>query len=578
MPREPRRAGHNAGSAFALVVVDELVRHGVTDAVLAPGSRSTPLALAFAADDRVRLHVRIDERSASFLALGLARGTGRPAPLLCTSGTATAHFHAAVLEADQSRVPMLVLTADRPPELRHVGANQTIAQAHLYGDAVRWSAETGVPEARPGSVGYWRSLVSQAVAVSCGRTDGPAGPVHLNVPFREPLVPAEDDTFGFSLDGRPDGAPWTAGARGLSALPDPLTQLIAGSRRGVVVAGDGLTSADATAVAGFAEQHGWPLIAEPHSNARTGRTALRAVEPLLLDDEFCARHSPDAVVVAGRVGLSRALTGWLGRTPHVVVDRDGRWADPTRSAGAVFRADPAALAGLDATSADPDWTAAWCETAAAAGAAIDELLDETDGLPEPRIARDVAGCLADGSKLVVASSMPIRDLDTTMRPRSGLTVVANRGVSGIDGFVSTACGVALAGTGPTYALAGDLSLLHDVNGLLADPLPDLTIVVVNNDGGGIFSLLPQADRTTQATFEKVFGTPHGVHPARVAAAYGAGHVLVETPAALTAELASQPRGLRLVEVRTDREANAELHRQLRAVAAKRVRETTGNGR
>jgi len=578
VPPEHRPVGHNAGSAFAAVVVDELVRHGVTDAVLAPGSRSTPLALALAADDRVRLHVRIDERSASFLALGLARGSGRPVPVLCTSGTAAAHFHAAVLEADQSRVPLLVLTADRPPELRNVGANQTVVQRNLYGEAVRWSTDTGVPEARPESVGYWRSLVSQAVAIAAGRVTDPAGPVHLNLPLREPLVPADDDDFPFPLDGRPDGAPWTAGDRGATALPPALTDQLTGSRRGLLVAGDGLTAADADAVAAFAERHRWPLIAEPHSNARTGTTAMRAVEALLLDDEFGAAHRPDAVVVVGRVGLSRALTGWLSRTPHVVLDRDGRWADPTRSASGVFRADPAALAGIEADGSDPDWTAAWCETAAAAGAAVDELLDETDPLSEPRVARDVAGHLAEGSNLVVASSMPIRDLDTTMRPRRGLTIHANRGVSGIDGFVSTANGVALAGTGPTYALAGDLSLLHDANGLLADPPPDLTIVVVNNDGGGIFSLLPQADRTTQETFEKLFGTPHGVDPARLAAAYGAGHVRVETAAELAAELATAPTGLRLVEVRTDRPANAELHRQLRAVAAKRVRETAGNGR
>jgi 2-succinyl-5-enolpyruvyl-6-hydroxy-3-cyclohexene-1-carboxylate synthase len=565
----PESVARNAGHAFALVLVDELARHGVTDAVLAPGSRSTPIALALAGHERIRLHVRIDERSASYLALGIARTTGRPVPVLCTSGTATAHFHGAALEADQSRVPLLLLTADRPPELRGVGANQTVDQVGLYGSAARWSVDVGVPEPREGSVRYWRSLVSRAVAVSLGSSGGPAGPVHLNLPLREPLTPDDDGVgFAWSLEGRADGAPWATAARGQGDLPADLLNRLEGSERGVVVAGDGLSARDADGVVRFAAESSWPLIAEPHSNCRRG-VALRAVDALLSDPGFAGSHRPDLVVVAGRVGLTRPLLGWLADQPHVVVDRDGAWADPTRSAHAVFSTAPAVLGSVVA-KAEADWADGWQTAATAAGRAIDEVL-ASGGLSEPLVGRDVAATVPSGGALVVASSMPIRDLDLTMQPRDDVRIVANRGASGIDGFVSTAAGVALSHDGPVVALAGDLSLLHDINGLLADPAPDLTLVVINNNGGGIFSLLPQAAGDDAATFERLFGTPHGVDIAQASAAYGVRHSLVETPAALTDAVVTKPTGIHIVEVRTARAANADLHRRLRDAAAAAIR-------
>jgi 2-succinyl-5-enolpyruvyl-6-hydroxy-3-cyclohexene-1-carboxylate synthase len=566
MPESPAR---NAGHAFAMVLVDELVRHGVTDAVVAPGSRSTPVALALEGDSRIRLHVRIDERSASYVALGLARASGRPVPVLCTSGTATAHFHGAVLEADQALVPLLVLTADRPPELRGVGANQTVDQVGLYGPAVRWAVDVGVPENRADSVRYWRSLLSRAAAVALGRSGGPAGPVHLNLPLREPLTPVDDGVgFGWSLDGRPDGEPWTRAERAPSAAPRELRAVLGSATTGVVVAGGGLCAEDSDGVVRFAETSGWPLIAEPHSNARRGG-ALRAVDALLADERFTADHRPDVVVVAGRAGLTRPLQNWLAGQRHVVVDSDGAWGDPTRTAAMVVRADPRTLAEC-AASAAPQWAEAWRAASRAAAAAIDELLDAEAQLTEPRVARDVARAVPAGATLVVASSMPIRDLDLVMEPRDDVRVIANRGVSGIDGFVSTAVGVALAGPGPTVALAGDLSLLHDINGLLADPRPDLTIVVVNNDGGGIFSLLPPATGDTRS-FERLFGTPHGVDLAAASTAYGATHVHVSTPDELASAVATPPRGIRILEVRTNRADNAELHERLRETAASALR-------
>jgi 2-succinyl-5-enolpyruvyl-6-hydroxy-3-cyclohexene-1-carboxylate synthase len=556
----------NAGTAFASVLVDELVRHGATDAVLAPGSRSTPLALAFSADDRVRVHVRIDERSAAFLALGLVRGSGRPVPVVCTSGTATAHFHAAVMEADQSRLPLLVLTADRPPELRGVGANQTVDQVNLYGAAARWSCDVGVPEARADSVRYWRSLVSRVVGTACGHSGGPAGPVHLNVPFREPLTPDDDGVgFPYALDGRDDGTAWTSTDRAVSRPSATLARAVESAMRGVVVAGDGLSTADVTALVEFAERSGWPVVAEPHSNARRPSVAVVGTDALLRHDGFRARHQPDLVLVAGRIGLSRALLGWLSGQRYVVVDRDGAWSDQARNASGLHRCDVAALADLTGRDAT-DWAAGWRAAGELVAQAINGVLDADDELTEPRVARDLAGSLPDGAALVAASSMPIRDLDLTMRPRTGLTVVANRGVSGIDGFVSTAQGVALGRSGPTWALAGDLSLLHDANGLAVDRPADVTYIVVNNNGGGIFSLLPQATSVEPATFERIFGTPHHVDLAALVAAYGVGYTRAATTGEFAQELEKSPKGLSIVEVKTDRAANAALHDRLRAAA------------
>ncbi len=568
----------DAGQAFALVVVDELVRHGVTDAVLAPGSRSTPLALAFAAHLRIRLHVRIDERSASFTALGLARVTGRVVPVLCTSGTAAAQFHAAVLEADASRVPLMVLTADRPPELRGTGANQTLDQIKLYGAAVRHFAEVGVPEPRPDAVRYWRAMVSAAVAAASG-SFGAAGPVHLNLALREPLVPTADaGGFPYPLDGRPEGRPWATATAAARPLPGDVRERISAARAGVVLAGDLPHPTDGARVAAFAAERGWPLIAEPHSNARRGPAAVVGTDALLRDAGFVAEHVPDVVVVCGRLGLSRAVLGWLGAAPSevIVIDPYGAWWDPTRSATTVVAADITALADVGGSAAD-GWLRAWIDAGTAVARAVDEAIDQTGELTEPRLARDLAAALPNGALLTVASSMPIRDLDLTMRPREGLQIIANRGVSGIDGFVSTAVGAALGHSlghsgghdGPAWAFAGDLSLLHDVNGLLADPPPDLTLVVVNNDGGGIFSLLPQASSEIPA-FERIFGTPHGVDLGAVVTAYGGNHQLLGSVQDLREAVATQPKGVRVLELRTDRSANAELHRQLTAVGAAAV--------
>ncbi|RFS82339.1 2-succinyl-5-enolpyruvyl-6-hydroxy-3-cyclohexene-1-carboxylic-acid synthase [Actinomadura spongiicola] len=552
----------NPATALATVLVDELLRCGMTDAVLAPGSRSAALALALHAAEeagRLRLHVRIDERSASFLGLGMAKRSGRPVALVCTSGTAAANFHPAVIEAHESGVPLIVITADRPPELRDTGANQTIDQVKLYGTAARWSTEVGVPENRPGMVAYWRSLVSRA----WGLAQAPVpGPVHLNAAFREPLIPDGDESWCEPLDGDVTGA-WT---KVRAATPGSVLH-VPPTRRGVLVVGDGASNVKRYVAA--ASMAGWPVLAEPNGNARYGDHALSSHHFLLGVPEFVERHRPEVVVTLGKPGLSRPLLSLLRRAEeHIVLAPDlAHWPDPVRSATQV-----APEVEIPVVSGDDAWLKSWRAADLAAAAAVDEVLDAVPGVSEPRLARDLVAALPGGSLLFTAASMPIRDLDQVMRPRRGIRIMANRGASGIDGLVSTAIGAALAHSGRSFALLGDLAFLHDQNGLIIGPRdrrPDLAIVVVNNQGGGIFSLLPQA--TLAGPFERVFGTPHQVDLEAVAAAHGVPYRLLDAPAALPKAMVGE--GLRIVEARTDRHANAALHGEMRKAAHAAVRAT-----
>ena len=583
----------NPATAFATVLADELVRCGLREAVLAPGSRSTPLALALhdrAAAGDLRLHVRIDERSAAFTALGLAKAARRPAAVVCTSGTAAAHFHAAVIEADEAGVPLIVMTADRPPELRGTGANQTIDQLKLYGGAVRWFCETGVPEARAGMAGYWRSVACRAWALAGGQAGGFPGPVHLNVALREPLVPdtgSGPDADGpgaagwpGALDGRAGGRPWTSFPAAASGGERSGTELD-WTERGVVVCGDG--DYDPAPLVELAEAAGWPVLAEPSSNARRGPNALSAYGYLLASPAFTAAHRPDLIVSAGRPGLSRPQLAFLGGAPgpaparHIVLAQGpGRWADPARSAtevttGVRLAAGPGAgrRQAPDGPGL-PSWLESWRAADAAARQAADAILGTGDLLSEPGLARDLAAALPGGALLWAASSLPVRDLDLHMCPRADLRVLASRGASGIDGLISSAIGAALAhqeaGGGPAVALLGDLAFLHDAPGLLLgpdEPRPDLCLVVVNNDGGGIFSDLEQA--SFPGSFERVFGTPHRADISYLARAAGIGYARLESPADLPGALSG--RGLRVLEARTDRAAGAALRAALRAAAS-----------
>ena len=554
-------------ATFAATLVDEWVRAGLAHAVVCPGSRSTPLALALAARDDVALHVHQDERSAGFLALGLGLATGRPAAVLTTSGTAAAELHPAVVEADLAAVPLLACTADRPAELRDVGAPQAIDQVHLYGRAVRWFADPGVPEA--GGAPRWRALAARAHAAATGAGTRP-GPVHLNLPFREPLV----GTPGPLPPARAGGGPWATAvvpAAGAVDVPAGLA-----GRRGLIAAG--AAAVDGAAVHEVAAALGWPVVAEPRSPAwRPAPTTVAHLDAVLRSPRAAAALRPEVVVRLGPPGSSRVVNEWLAAAgaTEVVAGAPG-WSDPSATAAVVAPDAGAvvdALAGVAsrAAPAPEGWLAAWRAAGDAAAAVVAGALDG-GAAGEPAVARAVVAALPDGARLVVSSSMPVRDVERYARPRTGLAVAANRGANGIDGVVSTALGVALAGGAPTALLAGDLAFLHDSNGLLGAPGrgADLTCVVVDNDGGGIFSFLPQARVLPRERFEALFGTPHGLDLVAVAAAYGVDARRVdpgEDVGGAVAEAVAKG-GVRALVVPTDRAANVEAHRRIdEAVAA-----------
>jgi 2-succinyl-5-enolpyruvyl-6-hydroxy-3-cyclohexene-1-carboxylate synthase len=560
-----------ANATFCATLVDEWVRGGVRHAVVCPGSRSTPMALALAADGRLRVHVHHDERSGAFLALGLGRATGQPAVVLTTSGTAAVELHPAVVEAHLDRVPLIAVTADRPPELREVGAPQTVDQTHLYGRATRWFADPGPPDLAVGHT--WRSLGARVVAEAVG---SPPGPVHLNLPFREPLV----GTVRELSEGRPGGEPWhrTLGRREAGAADVRTTvEFLRGASRGVIVAGAGIV--DPGGVHVLAEATGWPVLADPRSGCRTERPNVVAHADALLRVASPLREA-EVVVRFGAPPASKVMAQWLDglAVAQVLVDRDGAWLDPGRTAALVVAAEPGTFARqlaplVAGPTSDPAWAQAWRTADAAVEASFGALLDGPGPVTEPGVARSVAASVPDGGALVVSSSMPVRDVEWFATSRDGLTVHANRGANGIDGVVSTAVGVAASGT-PTALLIGDVAFLHDTNGLLGlgSRDVDLVIVVVDNDGGGIFSFLPQATSLDPARFDQLFGTPHGVDLASLAVAHGLALGTVDDAAAVGPAVASAlaDGGVHVLRVVTDRTANVEIHDRLNAAAAEAV--------
>lgn len=610
----------NPSTAMARVLVDELVANGVTEVVLSPGSRSASLALAFAdADARgdLRLHVRVDERSAGFLALGLAKLEGEPVALVVTSGTAAANLLPAMVEASYSGVPIIAITADRPAELRDTGANQTIDQVKLFGGVVRWSHEIAVAELRQGQVRYWRSIVARAVAV-CTEAGLP-GPVHLNAAFREPLVPDADETWIEPLGLAPLGAdvsariPVAADARLAMAAAQPLDEVLSlladadadldhiVPSRGVVVVGDVSDVETSDAAIALAEACGWPLLSEPSGNARSGDTAVAHGPLLLADAAFAAEHLPEIVVCVGSPGLSRSVLRLIREAPLVVV-ADARDAvhrpDPTRNGTIFVSVVPEPPNAYE--DYDDAWLDSWLAADARASAAVSKRLDDASGLTGPDVARTLWDVLDSTALLLVAASWPVRHLEAFARVRDSEDapfVLGNRGTSGIDGLVSTAWGAALAhqttrkalsvdedGTaeivsvtgGTAYALLGDLAFLHDHNGLVVgddEPRPDLVIVVVDNDGGGIFGQLEQAGTEH---FERVFGTPLGLDLAAVAKAAAVDHVaVVHDVTGLVAALdeATAAGSVRIIIAKVgDRASEAALLRDLQSDVSAALRD------
>lgn len=531
-------------AAFAATLVDEWVRGGVAHAVVCPGSRSTPLVSALAAQEAIAIHVRLDERSAGFTALGIGRATGRPALVVTTSGTAAAELHASVVEADLSGVPLIACTADRPPERRDVGAPQTIDQWHLFGRSPRWFADPGVPD--PAARSSWRSLAARAVAEALSGPRGP-GPVHLNLPFREPLF-GDPTAGGGVVPGRAEDAPWhrvgTAGG-----LPEPtvIDSLVRGrvlhpARRGLITAGAGC--GDPAAVLALGSVLGWPVLAEPRSGLRLPDVGVvAAADGIVRAAGFAQAHRPEVVLRLGERWASKAVESFLSTAVQrgatdIVVDRWGRWRDPDNAAAHVVPADPGLLCreltrllvGTAATgqgsTAGAEWSASWAGAEARAQEVIRSMCGAggsgPGGLTEPALAHRLFARMPAEGTLVVSSSMPVRDVEAFASPRPGPPrVVVNRGANGIDGVVSTALGVALATAGPTVALVGDLAFLHDVSALVRGGTgPSLVVVVADNRGGGIFSFLEASAAVDRASFEAYFATPQESDVAAVAGGFG----------------------------------------------------------
>jgi len=538
--------------------VDGLFAAGVREACVSPGSRSTPLALALARHPSVRVRVHLDERSSAFFALGVSKATAAPVAVACTSGTAAANLLPAVIEGSMGRVPLVVLTADRPPELRGVGANQTIDQLGLYGGYVRSSVEAPIPNESP-SLDEWRRRGSDAAAAA---SVAPPRPVHVNLPFREPLVPGEDGT---DVSRRLDAGsiePSDARPAGIG----PLVHDVSKVGRGLVYAGGLRVRGDD--VVAIAEALGWPLVAEPHSGARHG-SALAGGRLLLESDLFVRSFTPDVVLQIGAAPTSRAGLALVRRARRLLVlDPDDSVADPLRRAALRSIAEPRdvrdALAGLERV-AIREWVDAWADASERARSAADSLLDRWDEPFEGRIARDVAAALPGGADLCVGSSMPIRDLDLYMRPRDGIRIFANRGASGIDGFVSTTLGVAESGA-PTVGLLGDLTLLHDIGALVwnARRGPNATLVVLDNGGGAIFASLEQR---ALPELEEFFVTPHGADIGAIARSMGAAHHAIERADELEPALRSalDTGGIQLLHVRIDPERDRRRRAEIRAV-------------
>lgn len=555
------------------VLADELSRGGVRHACVSPGSRSTPIALALWRHPDIEVHVHLDERSSAFVALGIAKATGAPVAVACTSGTAAAELLPAVVEASQARVPLVLLTADRPPRLRRTGANQTIVQPGLFGDYVRAEFETPLP-ANDVNVEWQRTGL---LAVSAATT-APPGPVHVNLPFDEPLVPSETEAGASDGRGRPRLAVEAPAGSFVESPPSKdvasIVRILEASDHGVLVAG-GASSA-ASAFAGIASDAGWPIVAEPTSGLR-GQDALTAGQALIGDPGFLSAHPPDVIVQIGAAPTSRATQAFVAAGSQlVVIDERHLEPDPEGTAAARVHADPDELAGalrdLGGLPSRPgsEWFAGWRSADERARTALDAYLDSIEEPFEPRIARDVARWTPAGSTLFVGNSTPIRDLDLTMERRDELRVLANRGASGIDGLVSTALGVATEG--PTVALLGDLSLLYDAGALLwaaGRTVPDLVLAVVRNGGGEVFSLLPQRDLRER---RELFTTPHDIDLEALCAAARCGWSRVERAGELRSALdgARDRGGIQLVEVAVDAERGSELRGELRAAVAAAV--------
>ncbi|MBW2658363.1 MAG: 2-succinyl-5-enolpyruvyl-6-hydroxy-3-cyclohexene-1-carboxylic-acid synthase [Deltaproteobacteria bacterium] len=588
----------NANIAFCEALLTELARGGVDHLCICPGSRSAPLAIASLRVPELYPWVHLDERAAAFFALGLAKSSGNAVALFCTSGTAAANFYPAVIEAWYGHVPLIVLTADRPAELREWGGGQTIQQTRLFGDHIRWFAEAPLPEASDLILKTARSIGARAASLAQGEI---RGPVHLNLPFREPLTPQPCDKerellHGLSFQagrGRRGNRSYTTVHPRCREVPQRVIQelchLVKGYDQGILLCGEHDSADDyCEQVARFTNIAGWPVIADPVSQLRFGRhtgkmTILACGDLLLRSDGFRKRMAPECIFRVGATLTGKSARVWANEHSHcrhLLVDGQQRWNDPDHLVNDLLPYDPAnffcqlseALEKENFVRKKRLWLDAWTGAEQIAGRILKEEFAQNNDLLEPAVGEMLVHFLPDGSDLFLASSMPVRDIDSFAPPSTkSIRVFSNRGTNGIDGVISSALGVA-ADNGSrkkgrqTVLLTGDLTFLHDVGGLLAASRKklDLTIIVINNDGGGIFSLLPVAEYAGEANFDQFFTTPHGLSFQAAAELYGLDYLKADSLSQFSSFLQSslRNRGTGVIELSVDLAAGVAMQRRL----------------
>nr|WP_017553995.1 2-succinyl-5-enolpyruvyl-6-hydroxy-3-cyclohexene-1-carboxylic-acid synthase [Heyndrickxia coagulans] len=557
-------------TTYLAAFIRQLSAMGIRYAVVSPGSRSTPIAMLLAEHPDFQIYMDIDERSAAFFALGLAKEKRKPVVLLCTSGTAAANYYPAVAEANISRVPLIVLTADRPHELRNVGAPQAIDQTRLYGTHVKWFEEMPLPEAGEEMLQFVRQTAARAVVTSLQQ---PAGPVHLNFPLREPLVPVlKPSPFAGEV---PVAA--IENFSGTLQLSEETVEIAAKEirekDRGLIICGPMDIPGFAEAVVALSEKTGYPVLADPLSQLRSGRHGKERIienyDSLLKDPKWSGRLAPDVVIRFGAMPVSKPLTLLLKKVKtaaHYIVDGGNGWRDPVKRGTTVVYSDEIEfckkLSNAIVMNPFSEWFAMWQKLNQQARQIVTASLEAEETFDEGKTVTELAAALPDGSTLFVGNSMPIRDVDTFFQATDKkIRILANRGANGIDGVVSSAAGVS-AGCGKAFLLIGDLSFFHDLNGLLMTKMHklNLCVILINNNGGGIFSFLPQADEPEK--FEQLFGTPTDLAFEYAVKMYGGSYVQPQNWDQFRAALSAYKGGLQVIEVRTNRAKNVESHRKI----------------
>ncbi|HZG61711.1 MAG TPA: 2-succinyl-5-enolpyruvyl-6-hydroxy-3-cyclohexene-1-carboxylic-acid synthase [Anoxybacillus sp.] len=565
---------HDHLTLYVSAFVDELTKVGITDVIVSPGSRSTPFAIVMAEHPDIKVHMNIDERSAAFFALGMAKAKRKPVALLCTSGTAVANYLPAVVEAYYARVPLIVLTADRPHELRDVGAPQAIDQLNIYGKHAKWFVEMALPEGSREMLRYARTMAARAAAMAM---TAPAGPVHLNFPLREPLAPNVNEQTWAQIERKePSYIQVSIGKRTLEREQFQfIYERLAGVEKGLIICGEIDKPHFAEAVVKLAETLNYPILADPLSHLRSGTHSkeyiVESYDAILKTETAMHTLMPEVIIRFGAMPVSKPLTLMLKNNTaieQIVVDGDGGWREPTLNASYMIHCDETDFCNRLVELAQPkkkqsDWAKLWQDANKMAKTALLEA-GKDEEMFEGRVFIELSYLLPEKSILFVGNSMPIRDADTFfMATDKNIRVMANRGANGIDGVVSSALGASVTGD-PLVLVIGDLSFYHDLNGLLAAKMHQLnaTIIVINNNGGGIFSFLPQAKQ--EKHFESLFGTPTNLQFEHVVRMYDGNYTKADTWDEFRKSVTSSfsTAGLHVIEVCTSRQENVKKHRHL----------------